>query len=152
MEKTYCEGGDLCGGRGWTDLGEGCSRGLKSNFPAREAQREGRLYINDPDILSDVTEIAVKKLGYWIEGDCEMPARRPVRHSSLRFSSIHWWKPNLSQEYREFLISLHKKYYTLETFNISFINSYKIILFTLLNINFFYLYYFSEEFLTLILN
>lgn len=25
------------------------------------------LYINDPDILSDVTEIAVKKLGYWIE-------------------------------------------------------------------------------------
>lgn len=25
------------------------------------------LYINDPDILSDVTEIAVKKLGYWSE-------------------------------------------------------------------------------------
>lgn len=38
-----------------------------------ESEREGGLYINDPDILSDVTEIAVKKVGYWIEGDCEMP-------------------------------------------------------------------------------
>ena len=50
---------------------------------------EQKLYINDPDILSDVTEIAVKKLGYWIEGDCEMPARLAVSLSlSLSLSLV----------------------------------------------------------------
>lgn len=40
-------------------------RGLKSNFPATGMRGMwAELYINDPDILSDVTEIAVKKLGY----------------------------------------------------------------------------------------
>lgn len=43
-------------------------RGLKSNFPATGMRGMwAELYINDPDILSDVTEIAVKKLGYWSE-------------------------------------------------------------------------------------
>lgn len=48
--------------------GNGRYRGLKSNFPATGMRGMwAELYINDPDILSDVTEIAVKKLGYWSE-------------------------------------------------------------------------------------
>jgi len=48
--------------------GIGRYRGLKSNFPATGMRGMwAELYINDPDILSDVTEIAVKKLGYWSE-------------------------------------------------------------------------------------
>lgn len=47
---------------------DGWYRGLKSNFPATGMRGMwAELYINDPDILSDVTEIAVKKLGYWSE-------------------------------------------------------------------------------------
>lgn len=54
------------GGTGGT--GDGRYRGLKSNFPATGMRGMwAELYINDPDILSDVTEIAVKKLGYWSE-------------------------------------------------------------------------------------
>lgn len=57
---------------GWTGrdgrAGGGRYRGLKSNFPATGMRGMwAELYINDPDILSDVTEIAVKKLGYWSE-------------------------------------------------------------------------------------
>lgn len=54
-------------GTGGTE-GDGRYRGLKSNFPATGMRGMwAELYINDPDILSDVTEIAVKKLGYWSE-------------------------------------------------------------------------------------
>jgi len=57
--------------------GNGRYRGLKSNFPATGMRGMwAELYINDPDILSDVTEIAVKKLGYWSESrsrdDCSL--------------------------------------------------------------------------------
>ena len=54
--------------RGEVGTGDGRYRGLKSNFPATGMRGMwAELYINDPDILSDVTEIAVKKLGYWSE-------------------------------------------------------------------------------------
>jgi len=62
-----------CGARGRYARGRrgernGRYRGLKSNFPATGMRGMwAELYINDPDILSDVTEIAVKKLGYWSE-------------------------------------------------------------------------------------
>lgn len=41
------------------------------------------LYINDPDILSDVTEIAVKKLGYWIERRLREGHSSPRAHARL---------------------------------------------------------------------
>lgn len=73
--------------------GDGRYRGLKSNFPATAMRGMwAELYINDPDILSDVTEIAVKKLGYWSESrwrDDRLLARSLSSYTRAHVCYVH---------------------------------------------------------------
>jgi len=84
-----------CGGpvRGWVggkERGDGRYRGLKSNFPATGMRGMwAELYINDPDILSDVTEIAVKKLGYWSESRSRGERSRSLSSSVSARAHVH---------------------------------------------------------------
>lgn len=70
--------------------GDGRYRGLKSNFPATGMRGMwAELYINDPDILSDVTEIAVKKLGYWSESRSRDDRARSLPTRALIYIYAH---------------------------------------------------------------
>lgn len=76
------------GGTGGTE--DGWYRGLKSNFPATGMRGMwAELYINDPDILSDVTEIAVKKLGYWSESRSRVETARSLVRSLSSYTRVY---------------------------------------------------------------
>lgn len=55
------------------------------------------LYINDPDILSDVTEIAVKKLGYWIERRLREGRSSPAAAHFLSIQGVAKYVGHLSR-------------------------------------------------------